>query len=217
MKMVRIDPTQQSKLENYKILIGSVLPRPIAFVTSVNGDGVVNAAPFSFFTVVSTDPPMVGISVMRKPGGIRKDTAANIAGSGEFVVHVVDRDNVAMVNETSVEFPPGMSEAEEVGFRLVQSDIVKVPGLMESKIRMECRLHRILPLGGTSDAPNVDFIIGEVVRFHIADELYRDGKIDTVLLDPVGRLAGTAYGTLGEMFSMPRLSYEEWKAGRKRE
>lgn len=208
---MQIDPTKQTKLENYKLLIGSVLPRPIAFVSSMGKEGVVNAAPFSFFTVVSTEPPMISVTAMRKPGNIQKDTARYIGETGEFVVHVVDTDNVAQVNETATDFPPHVSEVDTVGLTLHPSVRVKVPRIAESKIQMECRLHQMLPLGGTSEAPNADLIIGEVVMFHVQDELLSEGRIITETLNPVGRLAGTTYGKLGEMFSMPRLSYEEWQ------
>ncbi|MBA4495734.1 flavin reductase family protein [Paenactinomyces guangxiensis] len=213
---MRIDPKQQTKQENYKLLIGSVLPRPIAFITSVNGYGLVNAAPFSFFNVAGTAPPLISVAVNRKPGGRMKDTARNIAEQKEFVVHVVDGENVNLVNDTSVEFPSDVSEAEAVGFHLLPSEVVKVPRIAETKIQMECRLHQMMPLGGEDGNPNTDLIIGEVVLFHIDDSLIFDGKIDTFRLDPVSRLAGTTYGKLGETFSLPRLPYDEWLAGKQR-
>lgn len=209
---MKMDPNRQSKQDNYKLLIGSVLPRPIAFVTSVNEQGVVNAAPFSFFTVVGTEPPLISITCIRKPGGQMKDTARNIAEQKEFVVHVVDGENVELVNDTSIDFPADVSEVEAIGLDLQPSEIVKVPRVTQTKIQMECRLHQILALGGVDGVPNADVIIGEVVQFHIDDDLYDQGRIDTARLDPVSRLAGTAYGKLGEMFSMPRLPYEEWLA-----
>ena len=145
---LQIDPKEQSKLANYKLLIGSVLPRPIAFVSSMGENGVVNAAPFSFFTVISTEPPMIAITCMRKPGNVQKDTARNIAETGEFVVHVVDGENVAAVNDTATDFPPDEGEAEAVGLTLLPSVRVKPPRIAESKVQLECRLHQILPVGG---------------------------------------------------------------------
>lgn len=213
---MQINPATQTKKENYKLLIGSVLPRPIAFVTSVNSAGVVNAAPFSFFNVVGTEPPLVGISCIRKPDGTMKDTARNIVEQREFVVHVVSEENVAMVNETAVDFPPDQSEVEMVGFHLVPSMAIQVPRIKETKIQMECKLYRHLPLGGTKDRSNVDFLIGEIVRFHFDDELYSVGRIDTEKLHPVGRMAGTTYVKGGEMFSMPRLPYHKWLSQNKK-
>lgn len=208
--MLRLDPKQLTQKENYKLLIGSVLPRPIAFVTSVNENGVVNAAPFSFYTVVSTNPPMIGFTVHRKPGNIQKDTAHNIQLNGEFVIHVVDETNVAMVNETATEFPNEVSEVEAVGFTLDPSVVVRVPRIRESKVQLECKLHQMIPLGGTSDAPNSDFIVGEIVQFHVQDDLLYDGKINTDRLKPVGRLAGVSYVNIGETYAMTRKSYEDW-------
>ena len=212
---MQIDPKQQSKKDNYKMLIGTVLPRPIAFVTSLTSEGVVNAAPFSFFNAVAPDPPMVSISCARKANGEMKDTARNIKETREFVVHIVDSSNVDRINDTAVEFPPDVSEVDEVGFEMIPSVIVQVPRIKESKIHMECVLHQMLSFGGTEEMPNVDFIVGEVVQFHIADELYESGRINTELLDPVGRLAGTTYCKVGETFSMSRPSYEQWIAREK--
>lgn len=213
---MQIDPGTQTKKENYKLLIGSVLPRPIALVTSVNSSGIVNAAPFSFFNVVGTEPPLVGFSCMRKPDGAMKDTARNIVEQREFVVQVVSEDNVSMVNETAVDFPPDQSEADIIGFHLVPSSAIQVPRIKETKIQMECKLYRHFPLGGTNDRPNADFLIGEVVWFHLDNELYSAGRIDAETLQPVGRMAGTTYVRGGEMFSMPRLSYHKWLSQNKK-
>ncbi|MDQ0417500.1 flavin reductase (DIM6/NTAB) family NADH-FMN oxidoreductase RutF [Croceifilum oryzae] len=207
---MRLDPKQLTQKDNYKLMIGSVLPRPIAFVTSINQEGIVNAAPFSFYTAVSTNPPMIGFTVNRKPGNIQKDTASNIRLNGEFVVHVVDETNVTMVNETATEFPSDVSEVEAAGFTLEPSEVVKVPRIRESKVQLECKLHQIIPMGGTADAPNSDFIVGEIVQFHVQDDLLTDGKINTDQLQPVGRLAGLYYGNIGETYAMPRKSYEAW-------
>ncbi|WP_044640470.1 flavin reductase family protein [Risungbinella massiliensis] len=214
--MKSINPTDQTKQDNYKLLIGTVLPRPIAFVTSKAVDGTVNAAPFSFYTVVSTEPPMIGFTVNRKPGGVQKDTSRNIVETGEFVVHVVTEQNVQEVNETATDFPADVSEAEKVGFTFVPSEEISVPRIVESPIQMECILHQVVELGGTAEAPNSDFLIGEVVRFHVAEELYEQGRIDTEKLAPVGRLAGTTYGKIGKTFSMPRMSVEQWEEYKKK-
>jgi flavin reductase (DIM6/NTAB) family NADH-FMN oxidoreductase RutF len=201
---MRIDPLKQSQKENYKLLIGAVLPRPIAFVSSLNEQGKVNAAPFSFFTVVSTDPPMLAFVCSRKSNGERKDTVVNIEREKEFVIHVVSEEIVEKVNNTSIEFPHEVSEVEEVGFSLLPSEVVKVPRIAESRIQMECRLEQIVPFG------NSEMVVGRVVQFHVDDELYENGRINTEKLKPVGRLAGLYYGKVGEMFAMPRLSLEEW-------
>lgn len=209
---MRIDPNQQSRRENYKLLIGTILPRPIAFVTSQNDEGVVNAAPFSFFNIVATEPPLIGLSCIRKPGNVMKDTARNILEKKEFVVHIVSQDLVEKVNDTSIDFPPNQSEVEAIGFQMLPSEKIKVPRIADAKVQMECTLYQHLQLGKDQEGnPNADFIIGQIVQFHIADEIYEDGKINLHKLNPVSRLAGVDYGMVGETFSLPRPTYEDWK------
>ncbi|MBU8907445.1 flavin reductase family protein [Desertibacillus haloalkaliphilus] len=206
-----IDPKQLSRKDNYKLLIGSVLPRPIAFVTSQSTTGVLNAAPFSFYNVVTADPPLISVSVGRKPNGVQKDTSLNICNQQEFVVHVVDEGNVEQVNASSADFPHDVSEVEEIGLTKIPSHKVGVPSIKEAKIKLECRLHKVIPLGGSEEAPHADLIIGEVVCFDIDDSVYEDGKISTDALAPLSRLAGTDYGKLGERFSKPRPTYNKDK------
>lgn len=199
--MISIDPEQNKERDNYKLLIGSVIPRPIAFVTTQSESGVLNGAPFSYFNIVSSNPPMVSLSIQR-PTGERKDTARNIYGNGEFVVHIVDRDNVAKINETAASLPPSESEVDMAGLTEVPSEVVSVPGVKESKIRMECQLVESVPLGG--DGPGSDLFIGKIVRFHIDEAIYENGRIDPRGLDAISRLAGTNYAAIGEIFSMER-------------
>ena len=204
-------PSEQTKQENYKLLIGSVLPRPIAFITTKSKSGVVNAAPFSFFNVVGTEPPLIMFSCSRKPGGIMKDTAKNAIESQEFVIHIVDEENVEKINYTAIDAPEDVSEIELAGLNLLPGELVQVPRVVECKIAMECRLHRHLPLGESDGEPNADLIIGEVVCFHIEEELYSGGRIDTEKLKPVGRLAGLNYTTLGNVFEYERPVYSRRK------
>jgi flavin reductase (DIM6/NTAB) family NADH-FMN oxidoreductase RutF len=202
---LHIDPQKQRKLDNYKLLSGSIVPRPIAFVTSMNKEGIVNASPFSFFNTVASDPPLISISCLRKPGGIMKDTAKNITDSKEFVVHIVDETIIERVNQTSADYPPDKSEVEEVGFSLEPSVTVKVPGIKEAKIRLECRLYQWIPVG------DADLLIGEVVSFFIQDELLHEGRIDVSLLQPLSRLAGIHYAKIGETISIPRPEQQGWE------
>ncbi len=196
--LVSINPKLQSERENYKLLTGSIVPRPIAFVTTQSGEGVVNGAPFSYFNIVSANPPMVSLAVQRKNGQL-KDTARNILAAKEFVVHIVDEQNVAQVNETAASLPPSESEVELAGMTTVPSEVVNVPGVQEAKIRMECVLEHALALGEGSD-----LFIGKVVQFHIADDLYEEGKINIEKLQAVSRLAGADYATVGRIFSIER-------------
>jgi flavin reductase (DIM6/NTAB) family NADH-FMN oxidoreductase RutF len=203
---MEINPQKNPKVDNYKLLIGGILPRPIAWITSMNTSGIINAAPFSFFTVVATDPPLLGVAVMRKPNGDTKDTAKNILESGEYVINVVDETNLESMNHTSCDYPPEISEIEQAGLNLTSSKVVGVPRIVEAKVHYECRLYQHLALG---NGPNCDFIIGEVIHIHVNDEVYKNGKIDTEALAPVGRLAGSDYSTVGKVISIPRPVYKK--------
>lgn len=199
--MISIDPQQNKERDNYKLLVGSIIPRPIAFVTTQSEAGVVNGAPFSYFNIVSSNPPMVSLSIQR-PTGELKDTARNIYANGEFVVHIVDRDNVGKINETAASLPPTESEVEMAGLTQVRSLVVSVPGVRESKIRMECRLVESVALGG--EGAGSDLFIGQIVQFHVDEEIYENGRIDPRGLDAVSRLAGANYAAIGEIFSLER-------------
>ncbi|MEW9699488.1 flavin reductase family protein [Paenibacillus sp. SI8] len=201
--MISIDPLSQSERENYKLMIGSIIPRPIAFVTTLSLEGVLNAAPFSYFTIVTANPPMVAISVQRKMG-VRKDTSRNAINAGAFVVHISDESYIQAINQTAANLPPDESEASLAGLTAVASEKIAVPGIAEASIRMECVLDQAIPLGGTDAAPAADLLIGRVVQFHIAEALYDRGHIDPVGLKPVSRLAGSSYAKLGELFSIER-------------
>lgn len=200
--MISIDPSSNTERENYKLLIGSIIPRPIAFITSATEDGTVNGAPFSYFNIVSSNPPMISLSIQRT-GGVQKDTARNIIQSKEFVVHIVDEHNVEKINQTAATLPSNQSEVELAKLTLVESEKIKVPGVKESKVRMECTLEHSLELG-EGDSVGCDFIIGKIVQFHIDDEIYEDGKINQEGLGAVSRLAGINYAKIGEVFTIER-------------
>ncbi len=202
--MLSIDPNLQSERDNYKLLTGSIIPRPVAFVTTLSEDGVLNAAPFSYFNIVTADPPMVSVSVQRKQGR-PKDTARNAMELGAFVVHISDESNIRQINETAAALPPEESEVALAGLTPVPSESIPVPGVAEAKVRMECLLERAIPLGGTAERPAADLLIGRVVRFHIDESVYEEnGRIHAAELKAVSRLAGNDYAGLGPVFSIPR-------------
>lgn len=200
--MKKIDPKQISERENYKFLIGSIIPRPIAFVTSISEDGVVNAAPFSFFNIVSSNPPMISVSIQRKKGK-PKDTARNIRAKEQFVVHIVDTENVEQVNKTAANLPPDESEIAVAGLSLVKSEKIDVPGVKEAKVRLECVLEKA-ELGGDDENAGCDLIVGKVVYYHIEESLYEDGRVDPKGLGAISRLAGNDYAKIGEQFTIER-------------
>lgn len=201
---MQIDPSVLKHQERYKLLIGSILPRPIAFVSTLGSQGP-NVAPFSFFTGVSVDPPMVGFTSMPGPYG-PKDTLRNIEETGEFVVNIVSKSFVEKMNITAADSPMGVSEFELAGLQEKESVMVAPPAVAESKVKLECKLHKIVELG---EGPNA-FIIGEVVLFHIDDDIMMDRhRISWEGLEPVGRMAGNLYSVCDNVISIKRKRYED--------
>lgn len=190
-------PADLTALENYKLLIGAIIPRPIAWVTSLGPTGVINAAPFSAFTFVSSDPPMVGVNAGRRDGEL-KDTPRNIRDMKEFVVNIVSVPLGQQMHQTSADYPPGVGELKAVGLTPVESQLIKTPGILEAPVRMECRLHSILEFG---DGP-AWFMVGDVVAFHVRRDIIQNGKIDSFALDPLGRLGGPNYAALGRPITL---------------
>lgn len=201
--MLSLNPKEMTPLECYKLLIGTVIPRPIAFVTTLSREGVLNAAPFSFFNVVTSDPPMISVSVQRQAGK-PKDTARNAMDRGAFVVHIVSEPYAEPINQTAATLPPDQSEVELARLTPIESEVIEVPGVREARVRMECVLEHAFSLGGTQEAPACDLLIGRVVRFHIDESLYHEGRIDPHQLAPVAKLAGNDYSLLGRVFTLER-------------
>jgi flavin reductase (DIM6/NTAB) family NADH-FMN oxidoreductase RutF len=194
---MRIDPAYLDPETAYRLITGVVVPRPIAWVTSLSATGVLNLAPFSAFTFVSPKPPMLAISVGRK-GGIYKDTAQNILNNEEYVVHIADSSLMMAVHESSTEHPPDVSEVEELRLSTLPGERIKVPRLAVAPVAMECRFRQCLEFGETRSR----LIVGEVLVFHIRDGLLNNGKIETEALDPIARIAGPRYAKLGEIVTL---------------
>ncbi|MGM4920299.1 flavin reductase [Tardiphaga sp. 813_E8_N1_3] len=194
---MKIDPAELGAEKAYRLLTGIVVPRPIAWVTSMSQAGTVNLAPFSAFTFVSPKPPMLAISVGRK-SGVYKDTARNILDREEYVIHIADSPLMSAVHESSAEHPPEVSEVEVLGLETTPSDHIAVPRLTAAPIAMECRFRQCLEFGDTRSR----LIVGEVVAFHIKDDLLANGKIETENLDPIARIAGPRYARLGEIVTL---------------
>jgi flavin reductase (DIM6/NTAB) family NADH-FMN oxidoreductase RutF len=194
---MRIDPAYLDPETAYRLITGVVVPRPIAWVTSLSATGVLNLAPFSAFMFVSPKPPMLAISVGRK-GNTYKDTAQNILNNEEYVVHIADSSLMTAVHESSTEHPPDVSEVEELRLSTLPGERIKVPRLAAAPIAMECRFRQCLEFGETRSR----LIIGEVLVFHIRDGLLQNGKIETEALDPIARIAGPRYAKLGEITTL---------------
>ena len=200
--MLSFNPSENTERENYKLMIGTIIPRPIAFITSMSADRIVNAAPFSYFNIAATDPPMLSVSIQRKDG-VQKDSARNIMETGEFVIHIVDEDNVAEVNKTAANLASNESEIDVTNLELVDSTIVSVPAVKNAKARFECKLEKAVELGSDGKT-TTDLIIGKIEQFHIAEQIYEAGKINYDKLKAVSRLAGNDYAKVGEVFSIER-------------
>jgi flavin reductase (DIM6/NTAB) family NADH-FMN oxidoreductase RutF len=198
---VIIDPSNLEAVEGYKLLVGSVVPRPIAWTSTVSREGVRNLAPFSFFTVASRQPPTLCISVGPPPeteGGERatKDTLNNIEETEEFVINIVSLALSNTMHESSKNHPPEADEFEKAGLTPAPCEVVDAPRVEEAGVSMECLLDRVLPLGSDH------LVIGRIFRFHIKDELYEDGRVNVAKLQPLGRLAGN-YTRIETIFDLP--------------
>ena len=198
---MQIDPQTAPQQSIYKLLIGCVVPRPIAWVSSLSEDGIPNLAPFSFFMAVCNDPPTVAFSSGRRAGN-KKDTVRNIEYTQDFVVNLVDDALAEQMNLTSGEYPPEVDELAVTGLTAASSVKVKAPRVAEAPINLECRVVQILPVG---HGPHT-LVLGEIVQFHIRDDLYNPttGRIDMYNLHPVGRLAGELYAHVNDIFEMKR-------------
>ncbi len=188
----------------YKLLIGSVAPRPIAWVSTQGTDGKTNLAPFSFFNVFSVAPPVLGFApgYKKAPAGqVRppKDTLRNVNETGEFVVNIVSFDLAEKMNQTSGDYPEGISEFEAAGLTPVASQIIKPPRVGECLMTMECKLLQTINFGGSA------LVLGEILLIHLDESVYKhDGTIDLDVLQPIGRLGEDLYSTVKDRFSIPR-------------
>ncbi len=205
--MRTLNPSQQTPQDTYKLLVGSVVPRPIAFVSTVDAAGVRNLAPFSFFTVASANPPIVCFCpMMRGPNTKQmqptKDTLRNIIATREFVLNVVSEEFAGQMNACSAELAPEVDEFEVSGLTPIPSELISPPRVAESHVQMECRLEQIVhvstePLGGS-------LVLGEVLRFHIRESLLDNFKIDPDQLHAIGRMAGASYTRTTDRFDLER-------------
>src|SRR6266480_112203 len=198
-----INPEEHDYRNIYKLMVGVIVPRPIAFVSSISPEGIRNLAPFSFFTGISANPPVICFCPMiRLSDGSRKDTLRNIEATKEFVVNVVSEEFAQQMNTCSTEFPPEVDEFEKSRLTPIPSALVRPPRLKESRINMECKLLQIIHVSSKQLGGSI--VIGEVLRFHVADDLCEDFKIDPDKLKPIGRMGGSAYIRTTNRFDMAR-------------
>jgi len=202
---VTLDAAGMPTSTAYKLLTGIVVPRPIAWISTCDGAGLVNVAPFSSFNYVAHDPPMLAVNINAHDDGRLKDTARNIRETGEFVVNMTPRAALDQMNASSAEYPPDASEAEHVGIPTLASTAVRPPRIALSPAQMECRLVQAVPLGSGVNT----LYIGQVAVFHLDGAVYDGRHVDSAAIDPVARLGGPFYAALGEILRRPRPTVPE--------
>ena len=195
--------------EQYKLLVSTITPRPIAWVVSQNAAGRLNAAPFSFFNAFSGEPPIIGIGIGSHEPGRPKDTRNNIRDTREFTVNLVSEEAAQAMNITAIEFHPEVCELVEAQLETIPSTHVKPPRIAVSPVSMECTLHQIVDLGGISS-----LVLGRVLAMHVRDKFVLDAAkhyIDTPNLHLIGRMHGTGwYARTSDLFEMPRIPRPNW-------
>jgi flavin reductase (DIM6/NTAB) family NADH-FMN oxidoreductase RutF len=206
---VTFDFADLSARERYKLLIGAVVPRPIALVTTIDRSGVVNAAPFSFFNCLSADPAILALGVEYRQSGGQKDTGRNVRESLCFTVNIVSDALMRGMNICAVPFEPGVDELAEAGLTAMPGVKVACPWIGEAPAAFECRHHTTLGIGNSRE-----IILGEVLYAHFRADVVDAAKhfIDPAALDAVGRMGGQGYASTRDYFDLPTMSVETWRA-----
>ena len=202
---MRFDMDKLAARERYKLITSVVVPRPIAWVTTIDDQGVVNAAPFSFFNAMGADPPLVVLGLSDRTRGLLKDTARNIRTTGQFVVNTVTEALAEQMNATAADFPPGVDELAAVGLSAAPSHLVRPPRVAESPVSMECREVSTTEIGRNR------IILGEVLCMHIRDEFIDAERfyVHTAAIRTVGRMQPPGWYTRTDsMFEMERPVYD---------
>jgi len=182
---MKIEPFTLQGKELHDFFTGLVVPRPIAFVSTVNAEGKYNAAPFSAFQRLTLDPPVLVLAFGRRKGQ-KKDTVKNIEAVGDFVVNMVSEDLAEAMKKTAADYPPEVDEIKEAGLTALKSDLIKSPRIAEAPISMECRLMQTIEFGGKTNRSTI--VLGEVLLVHIRDEILTDGKTDPLKAKIIGRM-----------------------------
>ena len=209
-EMVRYDFSELTPRERYKLLIGAVVPRPIALVTTIDREGRFNAAPFSFFNCLSADPAILALGVEYRPTGPQKDTGRNVRDTQTFTVNIVSDQILEAMNVCAVPFEPGVDELQQAGLTASAGIKVASPFILESPASFECRHHTTLGIGNSRE-----IILGEVVYAHIRAETINQTNlhIDPFALDAIGRMGGQGYASTRDYFDLSTMSVEQWNSG----
>lgn len=196
------DPETLAVRDRYYLLIGTIQPRPIAWVSTVSPEGVPNLAPFSFFTGIAANPMTLCFAPVNDRNGNKKDTLLNVEATGQFVVNFATEANAEKMNQTSAPYPYGVSEFEKAGLTALPSTKIKPPRVAESPAAFECELVQVVRLGEGPLAGNL--VIGKVVHVHCDDALYNGGRIRHQDLKAIGRMEGSWYARTTDAFELPR-------------
>ncbi|WP_420238089.1 flavin reductase family protein [Telmatobacter bradus] len=192
----------------YKLMVGLIAPRPIALITTEDEEGRLNAAPFSAYNYLSTDPPIVAVGVANRSGE-PKDTARNIRRTGEFVVNIVTEDLAEAMNICAIDFPPGVNELDEANLATAPSTLVKVPRIAKAHAALECREHTTLQIGSSN------IVLGRIVAMYVEDRFVDPAGpyIKADELGPIGRMNGLGnyVRTRDAFFTIPRIPFEDWQ------
>ena len=211
---VHFDFAELSARERYKLLIGTVIPRPIAFITTLSRDGRRNAGPFSFFNVLTHDPAIVAIGIENYEDGRMKDTARNIRETEEFTVHIVDDALAAQMEICAIKFGPDLDELAEAGLETVPGEAVRSPRIISAPAALECRRHMTIEVGKARE-----IVLGQVLGIHIRADIVDPARlhVDQIKMDAIGRLGGHGYARTRYQFDIKTLSvgeYEQLRADR---
>ncbi|MCW3058676.1 MAG: flavin reductase domain protein FMN-binding protein [Capsulimonas sp.] len=204
---MQFDLTGADSANAYRLLTSTVVPRPIALVTSIDTNGSINAAPFSFFNMVGSSPPVIALGVANRGAGIAKETRANIEREGEFVVNLVDEALAEAMNICAIDFPDGVSELPQAGLTASASITIRTPRIAEAPVSLECRIHSIFPIGDNR------IVLAEVVHLYIRNEFVDLERmhVRTENLKLIGRMHGGGwYARTTDLFDMPRIPYNDW-------
>ncbi|MGW8397338.1 flavin reductase family protein [Streptomyces lydicus] len=197
------DPAEMSRNDFYRLLTATVVPRPIAWVSTTSADGTHNLAPHSFFTIASVAPPVVQFSSVG-----RKDTLRNIEATGQFVVNFSSESLFEQINDTGTDFPHGVSEFEAAGIESEPSLRVKPLRVAASPVALECEVHTTIGIGDST------VVFGRVVHAVVSDDVLVDGHPEVTKLKPLSRLGKDEWATLGEVRELPRIRHADWRGRR---
>lgn len=209
---MQFDFTSLPAAERYRMLVSTVLPRPIAWTTTMDAEGRVNAAPFSFFNCLSADPPLLALGIQPAPGDRgAKDTLRNIVQRGEYVIHMVSEELAPQMNISAIDFPAGTDELQQAGLTTAPSLHVAVPRIAEAPVAFECRLFQKVDTGNGDGA----VLLGEVLAMHLDDRFYDAGKRHVLAeqMHLIARMHGRGfYARTDDLFDMPRIALADWEA-----